>query len=51
MDDLRERVEKRIAELKAARDEFVTTANQRMVAFDTVITELERLLSEADGEG
>lgn len=41
---MEERIQKRIEELKQARDAFVTEANQRIAAFNGAIGELELLL-------
>jgi hypothetical protein len=45
---LRARTRARLEELIEARDKFVTEANQRVVAFDTVIAELRQLLEAGD---
>jgi len=41
---LKERIERRIAELTAERDNFVTSANQRIAAYNGGIAELKSLL-------
>jgi hypothetical protein len=48
---VREQIEKRLAELKAARDLFVAEANQRIAAFNGAIGELEALLKAEEAEG
>lgn len=52
----RERVEKRIAELEAARDKFIHQAQEQLAAYNAAIGELQMLLEpgetgETDGEG
>jgi hypothetical protein len=41
---LKERIEKRISELTAARDTFVSNANQQIAGFNGAIGELQALL-------
>ena len=44
--ELETRIRQRIAQLQEARDKFVVNANQQVVAYNTAIAELQRLLGE-----
>jgi hypothetical protein len=45
------RIEKRIAELKAQREDFVKQANQQIAALNGAISALEDLLKPEETEG
>jgi len=51
MDELRERVKARIAELKADRERYRIEAQKQLYAYDAVIGELSQLLKAPEGQG
>lgn len=42
---MKDQIQARIAELEKERDTFVHQANQQIVAYNAVITELQRLIA------
>lgn len=54
MSSMTDAIQRRIDELKAARDEFLQQANREIAAMNGALAELERLagqLAEEPGEG
>ena len=49
-DVMKDKIENRIAELKKARDEFITNANTEVAALNTAIAELKKLLEPEAAE-